>query len=90
MYPIAHDLDPQQAQDAKRDLLAAIDGIGTIDPPRFALDLTEGAPTQIALQLGFAAIAELRARQIEPAPGPVLSVELALQVHAATKNGGSA
>ncbi len=79
MFVIRHDIDLNEAAAVKADLLAAIETHGSRD---FAVDLSAGAPNQVALQLGFAALKELEARQFALAAGPNLEAVIKRQTAA--------
>ena len=66
MFVIEENIDVKCVLEAKKALLSAIDAQ---EGGRFAFDLSGPEPSQIALQLGLAALKELDARAIEPAPG---------------------
>lgn len=75
MYMIANDLELKNAEDVTLDLLSEIESQSS---GVFALDIGDGTPSQIALQIGFAAIKELERRQIELKRGPALEAALGM------------
>ena len=73
MTTIDADISPQTAADAVASLLAVIEGH---NHGPLAIELSETAPTQISIQLAFAALRELRVRGIEAQPGKGLAALL--------------